>query len=112
MSGEDPRAVLVVLSGRPGTGKTTIAPEVARRLGGCYLRVDAAETALARVGAEVGVAGYAVVHELAVSSLLLGGTVVVDAVNPGSRGTWTATASACSSTLATRPPPSPMSTPS
>lgn len=73
---------LVVFSGRPGTGKTTIAREVARRIGACYLRVDAAETALARIGAAVGVGGYAVVHELAVSNLLLGNTVVVDAVNP------------------------------
>lgn len=82
--------VLVVLSGRPGTGKTTVAREVARRLGACYLRVDAAETALARCVGEPGVAGYAVVHELAVSNLLLGATVVVDAVNPvaEARASW------------------------
>ncbi|QIK68383.1 AAA family ATPase [Nocardioides sp. HDW12B] len=81
---------MIVLSGRPGTGKTTIAREIARRLGACYLRVDAAETALARVGVEVGVGGYAVVHELAVSNLLLGSTVVVDAVNPvaEARASW------------------------
>ena len=90
MSSEPPRALLVVMSGRPGTGKTTLAREVARSLGACYLRVDAAETALARVGAEVGVGGYAVVHELAVSNLLLGTTVVVDAVNPvaEARASW------------------------
>lgn len=78
------------MSGRPGTGKTTIAREVCRRLGACYLRVDAAETALARTGAAVGVGGYAVVQELAVSNLLLGNTVVVDAVNPVSdaRRSW------------------------
>lgn len=83
-------ATLVVLSGRPGTGKTTVAREVARRLGACYLRVDAAETALARQGQEPGVGGYAVVHELAVSNLLLGSTVVVDAVNPvaEARASW------------------------
>lgn len=90
MSSDATRAVLVVLSGRPGTGKTTVAREVARSLGACCLRVDAAETALARIGVDVGVGGYAVVHELAVSNLLLGSTVVVDAVNPvaEARASW------------------------
>ncbi len=90
MSSDAARPVLIVLSGRPGTGKTTIAREVARSLGACYLRVDAAETALARVGIEVGAGGYAVVHELAVSNLLLGAAVVVDAVNPvaEARASW------------------------
>ena len=89
-----PLSALLVLSGRPGTGKTTIAREVSRRIGACYLRVDAAETALARSGAPVGVGGYAVVHELAVSNLLLGNTVVVDAVNPvpEARTSWLAAA--------------------
>jgi predicted kinase len=81
---------LIVLSGRPGTGKTTTAREVSRRLAACYLRVDAAEAALASTGAAVGVGGYAVVHELAVSNLMLGSTVVVDAVNPvpEARASW------------------------
>jgi len=73
---------LMVISGRPGTGKTTLAKAIARRRRSCYLRVDAAETALARMGLQVSVEGYAVVHEIAVSNLLLGLDVVVDAVNP------------------------------
>ena len=72
----------MVISGRPGTGKTTLAKGFARVRRSCYLRVDAAETALARSGLQVSVEGYAVVHELAVSNLLLGIDVVVDAVNP------------------------------
>jgi predicted kinase len=72
----------MVISGRPGTGKTTLAKAIARRRRSCYLRVDAAETALARMGLQVSVEGYAVVHELAVSNLLLGIDVVIDAVNP------------------------------
>ena len=77
-----PSVTLTVVSGRPGTGKTTLARALARRRRSCYLRVDAAETALARAGIRVGVEGYAVIHELAVSNLLLGIDVVVDAVNP------------------------------
>jgi predicted kinase len=80
--GSAPTTTLTVVSGRPGTGKTTLAKELARSRRFCYLRVDAAETALARAGVLVGVEGYAVIHELAVSNLLLGIDVVVDAVNP------------------------------
>lgn len=85
---------LTVLAGRPGTGKTTLATALARRLRACYLRVDAAETALQRTGLPVGIEGYAVIHELAVSNLLLGLDVVVDAVNPvpEARAGWRKTA--------------------
>ena len=72
---------LTVISGRPGTGKTTLAKAVAHSRRSCYLRVDAAEKALARTGVAVNVQGYAVIHELAVSNLKLGIDVVVDAVN-------------------------------
>lgn len=74
--------LLIVVSGRPGTGKTTLCKQLSRILRASYLRVDAAETALARLGGTVGAAGYAVVSELAVSNLELGAVVVVDAVSP------------------------------
>ena len=87
--------LLVVFSGRPGTGKTTLARRLSQERRACYLRVDAAETALARSGRPVGAEGYAVVHELAVSNLLLGHDVVVDAVNPvpAARAGWREAAS-------------------
>lgn len=81
-TGSAPTATLTVVSGRPGTGKTTLAKALARSRRSCYLRVDVAETALARTGHLVGAEGYAVIHELAISNLLLGIDVVVDAVNP------------------------------
>lgn len=89
-AGTDPTATLTVISGRPGTGKTTLARALVRRRRSCYLRVDAAETALARTGFTVGVEGYAIIQELAVSNLLLGIDVVVDAVNdvPEARAGW------------------------
>lgn len=88
------RPWLCVLAGRAGTGKTTLAQALARATGVCCLRVDAVETALGRVQDHVGAAGYAVVHELAVSNLPLGHDVVVDAVHPvpASRAAWTQTA--------------------
>lgn len=86
--------MLVAVSGRPGTGKTTLSKSLSRAVHACYLRVDSAETAIARQGAEVGVTGYAVVAELAVSNLQLGAVVVVDAVSPvpEARALWRDTA--------------------
>lgn len=67
-----------------------LATALARHVRACYLRVDAAETALQRTGMAVGIEGYAVIHELAVSNLILGLDVVVDAVNavPEARAGW------------------------
>jgi predicted kinase len=78
------RPVLVALAGRPGTGKTTLARALAAALDAVYLRIDAIETAVIRSGLArpVGTVGYVVAHEVARSNLLLGKSVVVDAVNP------------------------------
>lgn len=103
---------LIVVTGRPGTGKTTLSRALAGRLGCCYLRIDAVETALQVAVADFGIgdlgpddlgsvdlsdigpAGYVVVHRLAASNLELGQDVVVDAVCPvpESRQGWAATA--------------------
>lgn len=78
--------VHIVFAGLPGVGKTTIARELARRLGAVYLRIDSLEQALARSGAvvlsELGPGGYHAAAAVAVDNLLNGVSVVTDSVNP------------------------------
>lgn len=93
-----PLPLLVVLAGRPGTGKTTLGRRVAVELGAAVIRVDAIETAVVRCGlAEppVGPVGYVVAHEVAAATLGAGTPVLVDAVNPvaDARTGWHALAS-------------------
>ena len=77
--------MLVVFGGLPGTGKTTIARQVADRLGATWLRIDTIEQALRSslaLGEDVGPAGYAVACAVCETNLKLGRVVVADCVNP------------------------------
>ncbi|CAN7419293.1 AAA family ATPase [Pseudomonas brassicacearum] len=90
--------MLIVFSGLPGTGKTTIANDLAATTGALYLRIDTIEQAIRNSGAlahDVGRSGYMVANELALSNLRLGRTVIVDCVNPvlESRIAWSEIAS-------------------
>ena len=57
--------MLIVLSGLPGIGKTTIARELARALGAVHLRIDSIEHALRQSGVRVEGEGYAVAYAIA-----------------------------------------------
>jgi len=85
--------MLIILGGLPGTGKTTIARELARLTGAVHVRIDSIEQAIAESrGALVSIddAGYRVGYAIAEDNLRLGRTVIADSVNPSplTREAW------------------------
>ncbi|MBI3197479.1 MAG: AAA family ATPase [Rhodospirillales bacterium] len=77
--------MLIVLGGLPGSGKSTIARSLARRLGAVHVRVDTIEQALRRsdvLRGEVGPAGYEIAYNVAEDNLRIGRIVIADSVNP------------------------------
>jgi predicted kinase len=86
--------MLIVLSGLPGVGKTTIARELARTLDAMHLRIDSIEQALRSAGYRVEGAGYDVAYAVAEDNLRAGRTVIADCVNPWplTRRAWRAVA--------------------
>src|ERR671927_742877 len=97
--------MLVVVSGLPGTGKSTVAEAVARRAGAVVLSVDEVEEALLGAGLAsdwtTGAAAYEAVAAAAAENLRLGHTVIVDAVNDSepARDTWRRAAAAAAAEL-------------
>lgn len=76
--------MLIAFGGLPGTGKTTVAKTLARKLAAVYLRIDTLEQALIVAGsdgADIGPAGYLAGYAVAKDNLCLGTTVVADSVN-------------------------------
>ena len=75
-------AMLIMFGGLPGTGKTTLVSELARRLSATYLRIDSIEQAV--IGSlrlsEAGLAGYFVAYSIAADNLRLRLTVVANSV--------------------------------
>src|SRR5271155_809369 len=84
---------LIVLSGLPGSGKSTVAEGTSRTLRIAIFSVDPIEAAMWRGGlakAQTGIAAYEVAITLADEHLRLGHSVIVDAVNPidAPRAAW------------------------
>jgi predicted kinase len=86
--------MLIVLSGLPAVGKTTIARELAAASGAMHVRIDSIEQALRNAGVTVEGEGYDVAYAVAEDNLRLGRIVIADCVNPWllTRDTWRAVA--------------------
>ena len=79
--------MFIIFAGLPGTGKSTIAKELAGRLAAVYLRVDTIEQAIRSSGvlapgADVGPSGYVAAYRIAGENLRMGRIVIADSVNP------------------------------
>ena len=81
---------LIVMAGLAGTGKSTLARELARRLHIPMFSVDPIESAIVESGIprsfETGLAAYLVARALADAQLTAGGDAIVDAVNAEEEG--------------------------
>lgn len=81
---------LIVMSGLPGSGKSTIAEKIAGQLMIPLFSVDPIESAIIKSGIEksfeTGLAAYLVAEALADEQLQLGNSVIIDAVNAEEEG--------------------------
>ena len=76
------KGTLIIFGGLPGTGKTTLARALSKRLKGVYLRMDTIEQALKPENMPIGNEGYLIAYAVAEDNLRAGNIVIADSVNP------------------------------
>lgn len=77
------KPILYIFSGLPGSGKTTLSQNIAKRLNAVYLRIDTIEQALRDFySLDVQGEGYDLSYKIASDNLRLGMSVVSDSCNP------------------------------
>ncbi|MEJ8573173.1 AAA family ATPase [Microbaculum marinum] len=90
--------MLIILGGLPGTGKTSVARQLALRLGAVHIRIDTIEQAIRDTGAaarqSMADSGYRVGYGVSGDNLAIGRMVIADSVNPIelTRAAWRAVA--------------------
>ena len=74
---------LIIFSGLPGTGKTTLSHRLAKEVGAVHLRIDTIEQALRDLcRIQVEGEGYRLAYRIAADNLVLGSDVIADSCNP------------------------------
>lgn len=92
------KPVLVIFSGLPGTGKSTLARQLARKLGYAYLRIDTIEQTIRHLcSLPIEGEGYQLAYRMAADNLKIGIPVIADSCNPIelTRNAWEAVACDC-----------------
>lgn len=83
---------LIIFSGLPCSGKSTLASGLAKKIGATYLKIDTIEQALKDLCSlqDVEDKGYLLAHKIAQENLKAGQNVIADSVNPWSltRNDW------------------------
>lgn len=76
--------MLIIFSGLPGSGKTTLARALAEQLNAVHIRIDTLEQAIRDSGMlanDIGPAGYFAAYGVVKDNLRLGRDVIADSVN-------------------------------
>lgn len=85
------KPILFILSGLPGSGKSTISKYLAKEYNAIYLRIDVVEQALRDLcNFPVQGEGYRLSYRIAEDNLKIGNNVVADSCNPNdlTRNEW------------------------